>query len=208
MSGAQMDDIVQPDSFAFTPENQVKAKALMAKHPPAWKRSAVIPLLDLAQRQDGWVSLPAMNAIAEMVELPPIQVYEVATFYSMFLLKPVGKVHLQVCTNLPCMLRGSAEIVETCERELGIGLGETTADGGFSLAEVECLGACVNAPVIWIGDDYYEDLDVESTKELIRALKRGEVPKPGSQTGRAGSAPITGPTTLTTPPSGPAGGDA
>jgi NADH-quinone oxidoreductase E subunit len=158
----------------------------------------VIPLLDLAQRQEGWVSLAAMDHLAEMLGLAPIEVYEVATFYSMYQLKPVGRYHLQVCTNLPCMLRGSAEIVETCEAELGVGLGDTTADGLFTLSEVECLGACVNAPVIWIGDDYYEDLDIESTKELVRALKRGETPKPGSQTGRRGSAPTGGPTTLTT----------
>jgi NADH-quinone oxidoreductase E subunit len=186
----------QPASFVFSAENLVKAKALIAKHPDGRQRSAVIPLLDLAQRQEGWVSLAAMDHLAEMLGLAPIEVYEVATFYSMFQLKPVGHYHLQVCTNLPCMLRGSAEIVETCEAELGVGLGETTKDGQFTLSEVECLGACVNAPVIWIGDDYYEDLDIESTKELLRALKRGETPKPGSQKGRSGSAPEGGPTTL------------
>lgn len=187
----------QPASFAFSADNLVKAKALIAKHPAGRQRSAVIPLLDLAQRQEGWVSLAAMNHLAEMLELAPIEVYEVATFYSMFKLKPVGRYHLQVCTNLPCMLRGSAEIVETCEKELGVGLGETTPDGLFTLSEVECLGACVNAPVIWIGDDYYEDLDIENTKALVRALKSGETPKPGSQKGRSGSAPEGGPTTLT-----------
>jgi NADH-quinone oxidoreductase E subunit len=186
----------QPASFAFTAENLVKANALIAKHPEGRQRSAVIPLLDLAQRQEGWLSLAAMDHMAELLGLAPIEVYEVATFYSMFQLAPVGRYHLQVCTNLPCMLRGSAEIVETCEAELGVGLGETTSDGLFTLSEAECLGACVNAPVIWIGDDYYEDLDVESTKELVRALKRGETPKPGSQTGRSGSAPKGGPTTL------------
>ncbi len=200
----------QPASFAFSEENLVKVKALIAKHPDGRQRSAVIPLLDLAQRQEGWVSLAAMDHLAEMLGLAPIEVYEVATFYSMFQLKPVGRYHLQVCTNLPCMLRGSADIVETCEAELGVGLGETTADGLFTLSEVECLGACVNAPVIWIGDDYYEDLDVESTKELVRALKRGETPKPGSQTGRSGSAPAGGPTTLATVGTGrsTSGGDA
>jgi len=186
----------QPASFAFNAENSIKAKALIAKHPDGRQRSAVIPLLDLAQRQEGWVSLAAMDHLAEMLGLAPIEVYEVATFYSMFQLKPVGRYHLQVCTNLPCMLRGSADIVETCEKELGVGLGETTSDGLFTLSEVECLGACVNAPVIWIGDDYYEDLDVESTKDLVRALKRGETPRPGSQKGRSGSAPQGGPTTL------------
>ncbi|PKU25839.1 NADH-quinone oxidoreductase subunit NuoE [Telmatospirillum siberiense] len=187
----------QPASFAFSEENRVKAQALIAKHPEGRQRSAVIPLLDLAQRQEGWVSLAAMDHLAEMLGMARIEVYEVATFYSMFKLQPVGRYHLQVCTNLPCMLRGSAEIVETCEKELGVGLGETTPDGLFTLSEVECLGACVNAPVIWIGDDYYEDLDIESTKALVQALKRGETPRPGSQTGRSGSAPQGGPTTLT-----------
>jgi len=194
----------QPASFAFTEESLAKAKAAITKYPAGRQRSAVMPILDIVQRQDGWVSLAAMNVVAEMLELAPIRVYEVATFYTMFNLKPVGKYHLQVCTNLPCMLRGSQEIVEACESELGVGLGETTEDGKFTLSEVECLGACVNAPVIWIGDDYYEDLSVESTKAIIGALKRGESPKPGPQNGRTNSAPLGGPTTLTTI----AGGDA
>lgn len=192
------DTSFQPESFAFTEANLEKARALIAKHPKGRERSAVIPLLDLAQRQERWVSLAAMNAIAAMLDIPQIEVYEVATFYSMFQLKPVGKYHLQICTNLPCMLRGSAEIVETCERELGVGIGESTPDGIFTLSEVECLGACVNAPVIWIGDDFYEDLDIGTTKALIAALKRGESPRPGPQSGRSASAPAGGPTTLTT----------
>ncbi|MDR3436658.1 NADH-quinone oxidoreductase subunit NuoE [Telmatospirillum sp.] len=190
----------QPASFTFTDENLIKAKAFIAKHPDGRQRSAVIPLLDLAQRQEGWVSLAAMDYLAGMLGMAPIEVYEVATFYSMFQLRPVGRYHLQVCTNLPCMLRGSADIVETCEKELGVSLGETTPDGLFTLSEVECLGACVNAPVIWIGDEYYEDLDVESVKTVIRALKRGETPKPGSQKGRSGAEPLGGQTTLLTPP--------
>lgn len=194
MSSTEAD--YQPASFAFSEDNTVRARALIAKHPSGRQRSAVIPLLDLAQRQEGWVSRAAMDHIAAMLDMPPIQVYEVATFYTMFQLKPVGKYHLQVCTNLPCMLRGSADIVATCEAELGIHLGESTPDGLFTLSEVECLGACVNAPVIWIGDDYFEDLDVEATKDLIRAFKRGENPRPGSRKGRHGSAPEGGPTTL------------
>ncbi|HVI52276.1 MAG TPA: NADH-quinone oxidoreductase subunit NuoE [Candidatus Sulfotelmatobacter sp.] len=201
---SKTDDTFQPASFAFTEESLAKAKAAITKYPAGRQRSAVMPILDIVQRQDGWVSLAAMNVVAEMLELAPIRVYEVATFYTMFNLKPVGKYHLQVCTNLPCMLRGSQEIVEACESELGVGLGETTEDGKFTLSEVECLGACVNAPVIWIGDDYYEDLSVESTKAIIGALKRGESPKPGPQNGRTNSAPLGGPTTLTTI----AGGDA
>jgi len=198
MSSRIHDESIQPASFAFTPANLDVATAIIAKYPAGRQRSATMPLLDLAQRQEGWVSRPAMDAIAEMLGLAPIRVYEVATFYTMFHLEPVGRYHLQVCTNLPCMLRGSDEIVKACETELGVGLGQMTKDGRFSLAEVECLGACVNAPVIWIGDDYYEDLSVESTKAIIQALKRGESPKPGSQTGRSGSAPAGGPTSLTT----------
>jgi NADH-quinone oxidoreductase subunit E/NADH dehydrogenase (ubiquinone) flavoprotein 2 len=195
MSSAE--DIIQPASFAFTPDNLDKAKAHIAKYPAGRQRSAVLPLLDLAQQQEGWLSLAAMNTVGDMLGMPPIRVYEVATFYSMFKLKPVGSYHLQVCTSLPCLLRGAQDIIDICRSELGVGLGETTADGLFTLSEVECLGACVNAPVIWIGEDYYEDLDVETTKALVRALKRGETPRPGSQTGRAGSAPLGGPTTLT-----------
>jgi NADH-quinone oxidoreductase subunit E len=197
MSSNDASSVVQPDSFAFTPDNLVIARSFLTKYPEGRQRSAVLPLLDLVQRQEGWVPLPAMHVVADMLGLPHIRVYEVATFYTMFRLKPVGRYHLQVCTNLPCMLRGSQDIVETCERELDIGLGETTPDGQFTLSESECLGACVNAPVVWIGDDYYEDLTVESMKELIECLKRGEKPRPGSQIGRSGSAPVGGPTTLT-----------
>lgn len=198
MSASSTAEVVQPASFAFTPENLAKAKAAIAKYPAGRQRSAVMPILDIAQRQEGWLSLAAMETVAEMLDLAPIRVYEVATFYTMFQLKPVGKVHLQVCTNLPCMLRGSDDIVEACKKELGVGLGQTTADGKFTLSEVECLGACVNAPVIWIGDDYFEDLDAESTRKIIAQLKAGEMPKAGSQIGRKGAAPAGGPTTLKT----------
>jgi len=204
MSSINSDDSFQPATFSFTEESLARAKAFIAKYPAGRQRSAVMPILDVVQRQEGWVSLAAMNVVAEMLDLAPMRVYEVATFYTMFQLKPVGKYHLQICTNVPCMLRGSQEIVETAEQELGVHIGETTADGLFTLSEVECLGACVNAPVIWIGDDYYEDLGIESTKEIIRALKRGETPKPGSQTGRSGAAPAGGPTTLTSIPGGDA----
>ncbi|HIJ38487.1 MAG TPA: NADH-quinone oxidoreductase subunit NuoE [Rhodospirillaceae bacterium] len=197
MSSSNTEGFVQPTSFAFTAENLAKAQAVIAKYPAGRQRSAVMPILDIAQRQEGWVSVAAMDVVAEMLDLAPIRVYEVATFYTMFQLKPVGKYHLQVCTNLPCLLRGSDEIIDACQRELGVGIGETTADGKFTLSEVECLGACVNAPVIWIGDDYYEDLDIASTKKIIAALKAGETPQAGSQTGRSGSAPAGGPTTLT-----------
>ena len=193
-------DPVQPLSFAFSAENLEKAKATIGKYPAGRQKSAVLPLLDLAQRQEGWVTRAAMDSIAELLDMAPILVYEVATFYSMFNLKPVGRHHVQVCTNVPCQLRGADQVLAACKAELGIGLGETTADGQFSLAEVECLAACVNAPVIWLADDYYEDLDAESTKKLLQALKRGESPKPGSQSGRLNSAPAGGPITLTTSP--------
>jgi NADH-quinone oxidoreductase subunit E/NADH dehydrogenase (ubiquinone) flavoprotein 2 len=183
--------------FVFSEENARQAQVFIARYPAGRQRSAILPLLDLVQRQEGWVSMAAMHAVAEMLDMAPMRVYEVATFYTMFQLKPIGRHHVQVCTNLPCMLRGSAEVVETCERALGIRFGETTPDGLFTLSESECLGACVNAPAAWIGEDYYEDLDPINTKALIEALRRGEVPKPGSQTGRQTSAPAGGPTTLT-----------
>jgi len=191
--------VAQPESFAFSAENAEKAKKIIARY-PAGRKSAVMPLLDLAQRQEGWVSRAAMHVVAEMLDMPPVHVYEVVTFYTMYNQRPVGKHHIQVCTNLPCQLRGSDAVVAACKHELGIGMGETTADGQFSLAEVECLAACVNAPVVWIGDDYYEDLDPGLMKSLLQALKRGEVPKAGSQIGRQGSAPVGGSPTLTTSP--------
>ena len=187
----------QPGSFAFTPENLAKAKAHIAKYPPGRQASAVLPLLDLAQRQHGnWLPRAAMDYVAEMLEMPRIRVYEVGTFYSMLNLRPVGKHFFQICTTTPCWLRGSEEVVKACEKKLGITIGETTPDGQFSLTEVECLGACVNAPIIQVNDDFYEDLDGPSTEALIDALRRGETPKPGSVKGRQTSAPEGGPQTL------------
>lgn len=184
--------------FAFSAENQARVKKILAKYPPERKASAVLPLLDLAQRQaGGWLPKPAMDHVAEVLEMAPIRVYEVATFYTMFNTKPVGKHLVQVCRTTPCWLRGSDELTHTCQKKLGIGLKETTADGLFTLVEVECLGACVNAPVVQINDDYYEDLDGESMEKLLDALARGERPAPGSVIGRQGSAPVGGPTTLT-----------
>jgi NADH-quinone oxidoreductase E subunit len=198
------DQPFQPKNFAFSAENQAQAAKIIARYPQGRQQSAVMPLLDLAQRQEGWVPLAAMNVVAEMLDMAPIRVYEVATFYTMFNLKPVGRHHVQLCTNLPCRLRGADAVVEACKKDLGVGLGETTSDGQFTLAEVECLGACVNAPVAWIGDDYYEDLDPDSIKRVLESLKKGETPKAGSQTGRQTSAPAGGPTTLTNLPSGEA----
>jgi NADH-quinone oxidoreductase E subunit len=199
MSEAQDDTVVdQPVSFEFTPENLEEAKRLIAKYPPGRQASAVLPLLYVAQRQhQNWVPRAAMDYIAEMLGMPAIRVYEVATFYTMFHLKPVGKYLLQACTTTPCWLRGSDEVVETCRRKLGIGIGGTTPDGKFSLIEVECLGACVNAPILQVNDDFYEDMDAALTEKLLDALARDEVPPVGSMTGRQTSAPIGGPETLT-----------
>jgi NADH-quinone oxidoreductase E subunit len=189
--------VEQPPSFAFTRENLEKAKAHIAKYPPGRQASAVLPLLDLAQRQhDNWLPRAAMDHVADMLGMARIRVYEVGTFYSMFNLRPVGKHYFQICTTTPCWLRGSDEVVRACERKLGIAIGETTPDGQFSLTEVECLGACVNAPIIQVNDDFYEDLDGPATERLIDALRRGERPAPGSARGRQTSAPEGGPMTL------------
>ncbi|EME69853.1 NADH:ubiquinone oxidoreductase 24 kD subunit [Paramagnetospirillum caucaseum] len=187
----------EPESFAFTPEYLEKAKAFIAKYPAGRQQSAVMPLLDLAQRQEGWVSRAAMEVIAEMLDMAPIRVEEVATFYTMYNRKPVGTFHVQVCTNLPCMLRGSDDVVAAAKATLGVEFGDMTGDGKFTLSEVECLGACVNAPMMQINDDYYEDLTAESTKAVLEAFKRGETPKPGPQNGRQFSCPAGGPTALT-----------
>jgi NADH-quinone oxidoreductase subunit E len=187
--------------FAFSAENRALAEKIMAKYPAGRQQSAVMPLLDLAQRQnDGWLSREAMAHVAEVLDMALIRVYEVATFYTMYNLTPVGRHLVQVCTTTPCWLRGSDRVVAACEKALGIPLGGTTQDGQFTLREVECLGACVNAPMAQIGDDYYEDLDANNTVALIEALKRGETPKPGPQVARQTSAPIGGATTLKTAP--------
>ncbi len=188
----------QPASFEFTPETRAAADKIIAKYPGGRQASAVIPLLDLAQRQaGGWLPRAAMDHVAKVLGMAPIRVYEVASFYTMFNLNPVGRYHVQVCTTTPCWLRDSDTVLETCRRKLGIEVGETTEDKLFTLTEVECLGACVNAPMMQINDTYYEDLDARSTEAILDALKRGETPKPGPQNGRTTSAPLSGPTTLT-----------
>lgn len=191
------DDPRQPATFAFDDAHMAQARAIIAKYPAGRQASAVIPLLDLAQRQNGgWLPRVGVPYVADMLGMAEIRVWEVATFYTMFNLHPIGRHHVQVCTTTPCWLRGSADIVATCERVLGVKVGGTTEDGMFTLAEAECLGACVNAPMIQIGDDYYEDLDAESMERLIEAFRRGEKPKAGSQVGRSGSEPVGGLTTL------------
>jgi NADH-quinone oxidoreductase subunit E len=190
-------NVQQPANFAFSVENLARAKAIVAKYPEGRQASAVIPLLDIAQRQSGnWLPRAAMDAIADMLEMPRIRVYEVATFYTMFNLQPVGAHFVQVCTTTPCWLRGSGDIVKTCRDKLGIGPGESTQDGKFTVTEVECLGACVNAPMVQINDDFYEDLTPEIMGRMLDDLKAGKKLSVGSQTGRRGSCAQNGPTSL------------
>ena len=198
MKRAFAPDALQPAHFSFDDETLAEARRIVARYPQGRQRSAVLPVLDLAQRaHGGWLPRAAVVAVAELLEMPEIQVFEVATFYTMFNLAPVGRHYVQLCRTTPCWLRGADEVRDACRRHLGIGLDETTPDGMFTLVEVECLGACVNAPVVQIGDDYYEDLDAESVVAVLGALKRGGTPAPGPQTaGRRASAPKGGPTTL------------
>jgi NADH-quinone oxidoreductase E subunit len=188
----------QPDHFAFSAENKKKIKTILAKYPKERKNSAVLPLLDLAQRQhDNWLPMKAIEAVAEICDMAEIRVLEVATFYTMFNLKPVGKYFIQACGTTPCWLRGSDDVMRCIKDKLGISSGETSACGKFSLLEVECLGACVNAPMVQINDDYYEDLDYMATSELIDRLAADDVPPAGSVRGRQGSQPEPAPTSLT-----------
>jgi NADH-quinone oxidoreductase subunit E len=198
----------EPASFAFDADSEEQIARILARYPEGKQASAVIPLLYLAQRQMGrqtgsaWVPRVAMDVIAERLGMPPIRVYEVGTFYFMFNTKPIGRFHLQLCGTTPCMLRGSDDVLRACRDAAHVGIGQTSADGAFTLTEVECLGACVNAPVLQVDDDYYEDLDYDRTVALIEALKRGERPAPGSAIGRQTSAPEGGPLTLLDVPGG------
>ena len=187
----------QPSSFAFTKENEAWAANEMKKYPPGRQSSAVIPILWRGQEQEGWVTKPMIEAVAKMLDMPYMRVLEVATFYTMFNLHPVGRHLVQVCTTTPCWLRGSADIVSVCKKHIHPHPHTVSADGKLSWMEVECLGACVNAPMMQVGKDFYEDLDASSTERIIEALRRGETPKPGSQIGRHTSEPLGGATTLT-----------
>jgi len=192
----------QPSDFTFDAASEAEIAQILARYPAGKQASGVIPLLYVAQRQMGratgsaWVPKVAMDVIAERLSMPPIRVYEVATFYFMFNMKPIGRHHLQLCGTTPCMLRGSDDVLRACHDAAGVKVGQTSADGLFTLTEVECLGACVNAPVLQVDDDYFEDLDYARTVALIEALKRGEKPAPGSSIGRQASAPEGGPLTL------------
>jgi len=172
-----------PDTpFDFTPKNHERVKKIIAQYPKGREQSAIMPLLWLAQYQNEWLPISAMNKIAEITGVTPMRVYEVATFYTMYNRNKIGKNHIQVCCTTPCMVRGSYEILDTIEKELGIKCGETTADGLFTVTEVECLGACVNAPMVQIAgsvcrDAFYENLTPDTTKKLLNTLKTGKIPK-------------------------------
>ena len=196
--------IPEPESFAFDSYSNDQIDIILKRYPPERRASAVIPVLYVVQNQmfrlsgSGWVPKVAMDVVAKLLDMAPIRVYEVGTFYTMFNLTPIGRYNLQICTTTPCWLRGSDDVVAACFKATGIAhMGGTSADGLFTMKEVECLGACSNAPMIQINDDYYEDLDGPRTEELLAALRRGETPTPGSTIGRQGSMAEGGPTTLT-----------
>lgn len=197
-------DSEQPKSFEFLKKNEKVIKDILSRYPKGRQKSAIMPLLDLAQRQmaetvkkgGGWIPRAAMDEIARICDVAPMKVYEVATFYSMYNLRPVGKFNVQCCTTTPCWLRGSSDIVKTAEKTLGIKMGQTTADQTFTLTEVECMGACSNAPMVQVNDDYFEDLTVETMQNLLDALAKGKPTKSGPQNGRVGSMSIAGPTSL------------
>jgi NADH-quinone oxidoreductase subunit E len=185
----------QPKDFAFTQDNLAWAKREITKYPEGRQASAVIPLLWRAQEQAGWLPEPAIRYVADMLGMPYIRALEVATFYTMFNLEPVGKYLVQLCGTTPCVLRGSEDIKKVCQRRIG-DQEHISADGMFTWREVECLGACVNAPMAQINYDYYEDLTPENFEKLLDNLAAGKNPKPGPQIDRQFSAPIGGPTTL------------
>lgn len=193
-----------PDTpFEFTRESLRRIDAIVANYPEGHKAAAVIPILDVAQRQHGWLPISAMNRVAELLSMSRMRVYEVATFYTMFNREPVGKFHVQVCTTTPCMLRDSDSILNTIREKLGIEVGETTKDGLFTLGEVECLGACVNAPMVQINDNYYEDLTSKDMEHILDELMAGRTPKAGPYSDRFAAEPHGGLTSLTEPPTGP-----
>jgi NADH-quinone oxidoreductase subunit E len=190
------------EGFQWTPENAKAAKEIVGCYPEGRQMSASIPLLDLAQRQvgaetgtQGWLPIPVMEFVARELDMPYVRILEVASFYTMLNLAPVGRFHVQVCGTTPCMLRGSDDLFVACQKR-GLRVGHTTGDGLFTLTEVECLGACANAPMVQINDDNYEDLDEARMGAILDALARGEHPRPGPQIDRQTSCPVGGPTTL------------
>ena len=187
----------QPPSFAFSSENEGRLDREIQKYPPGRQASAVIAALWIGQEQEGWVTKPMVEAVAKKLDMAFIRVLEVATFYTMFNLEPVGEHLVQVCTTTPCWLRGSDDVVAACKKHIAPTPHTISADGKFSWMEVECLGACVNAPMMQIGKDFYEDLDGPATEKILAALRRGETPAPGPQNERRSSEPLGGATTLT-----------
>ena len=188
----------QPDSFAFTPANRAWAEAQMTKYPEGRQASAIIPLLWRAQEQEGWLTRPAIEYVADMLGMADIRALEVATFYFMFQLQPVGSVaHIQICGTTSCMICGAEDLVGVCQKKIARNPHQLSADGKFSWEEVECLGACANAPMAQIGKDYFEDLTAARLSDIIDTLSRGDVPVPGPQNGRYASEPIGGLTSLT-----------
>ncbi len=180
----------QPDEFKFTSDNLEKAKKIIKKYPNGKQQSAVMPFLYLAQKQNNnWIPLAAIKYIGKLLEMPYIKVYEVATFYTMYNLTPVGHHFIQICTTTPCMIRGAYELVEACKEKISPNENELSKDKKCSWIEVECLGACVNAPMMQINDDYYEDLDKEKTLKILNQILKGETPKPGSYRGRINNEP-------------------
>ena len=180
----------QPEKFEFNSSSLEEAKTIIAKYPEGKQQSVVMALLYIAQRQnDNWIPLAAMKYIAKFLDMPYIKVYEVATFYSMYNLSPVGKYFIQVCTTTPCMIRGANKLVEACKEKISENESELSKDKTCSWMEVECLGACVNAPMMQINDNYYEDLDKEKTLKILESLLKGETPKPGSYRGRINNEP-------------------
>ncbi len=184
------EDSLQPKSFSFSSDNLVKAKNIIKMYPSNYKESSIMPLLSIAQNQNnGWVPKKAIEYISDLINVPEIKVLELATFYSMYNLSPVGKFHIEVCTTSPCMLRGSDSMLNLCKKKLGIGIGQVTNDKLFSLGKVECLGACVNAPVVKINENYFEDINSQSLDQLINNFKDNKKIKIGPQSERKGSEP-------------------
>ena len=180
----------QPENFDFNPASLEAAKSIIAKYPKDKQQSAVMALLYIAQKQNSnWIPLAAMKCIGKLLDMPYIKVYEVATFYTMYNLAPVGKHFIQICTTTPCMIRGAYKLVEACKEKISKNENELSKDQSCSWMEVECLGACVNAPMMQINDDYYEDLDKEKTLKILDKILSGETPKPGSYRGRINNEP-------------------
>lgn len=185
------EESMQPGNFSFSKENLLKSKKIIKMYPSNFKESSIMPLLSLAQGQNnGWLPKKAIEYVSEYIGVAEIKVLEIATFYSMYNLSPVGKYHIEVCTTTPCMLRGSDSMLNLCKKKLGIGLGEVSKDKNFSLGKVECLGACVNAPVVKINDDYYEDLNSQTLNKLIESISKDKKVKIGPQSKRNGTEPV------------------